>query len=636
MAGHNFLLSAFFFLAAAVAVVPFARRGGLGSVLGYLLAGVLIGPFGLRLVTEPAEILEFAEFGVVMMLFLVGLELEPAKLWRLRMPILGTGGAQVLATTLAVAAIAMVFGEPWRAGLAMGMGLAMSSTAIALQLLNERNVMGTTAGRSAFSVLLFQDISVIPILAILPLLALPGAGTAAAVDDGSGKPAWLSALIVFGVVAGIVGAGRFLMRPLFRFIAGSGIREIFTATALLLVIGTALLMQQIGLSPALGTFLAGVVLADSEYKLALESDIEPFKALLLGLFFLSVGMSVNFGVLADHPFSIVGMTLGLIVLKLAILTVLARLSGMRLEENLLFGFTLAQGGEFAFVLYQFAVGQGALSAAQAEPLVVVVALSMAATPLMMILLERVVQPRLRTAAPVRAPDTVTSDGHPVIIIGYGRFGQIVGRFLAANGVRTVILDNDPEHVEVLRKFGAPVFYGDATRLDLLEAAGGDQAQMFIVAIDDLDKSVATVEAIVGRFPKAKVLARARNREHVYRLTEAGAHITRRETFDSALIVGRQALELLGEHPYAARRRARLFARHDEQVLKEGYAIRDNFDSLVTLSRQARTQLEDLFRQDRAPAERTDRDGGFGDHDQVGEGSPAPPADQPIQPGRGGP
>ena len=629
MAGHNFLLSAFFFLAAAVAVVPFARRGGLGSVLGYLLAGVLIGPFGLRLVTEPAEILEFAEFGVVMMLFLVGLELEPAKLWRLRMPILGTGGAQVLATTLAVAAIAMVFGEPWRAGLAMGMGLAMSSTAIALQLLNERNVMGTTAGRSAFSVLLFQDISVIPILAILPLLVLPGAGTAAAVDDGSGKPAWLSALIVFGVVAGIVGAGRFLMRPLFRFIAGSGIREIFTATALLLVIGTALLMQQIGLSPALGTFLAGVVLADSEYKLALESDIEPFKALLLGLFFLSVGMSVNFGVLADHPFSIVGMTLGLIVLKLAILTVLGRVSGMRLEENLLFGFTLAQGGEFAFVLYQFAVGQGALSAAQAEPLIVVVALSMATTPLMMILLERVVQPRLRTAAPVRAPDTVTSDGHPVIIIGYGRFGQIVGRFLAANGVRTVILDNDPEHVEVLRKFGAPVFYGDATRLDLLEAAGGDQALMFIGAIDDLDKSVATVEAIVGRFPKAKVLARARNREHVYRLTEAGAHITRRETFDSALIVGRQALELLGEHPYAARRRARLFARHDEQVLNEGYAIRDNFDSLVTLSRQARTQLEDLFRQDRAPTERADRDGGFGDHDQVGEGSPAPPVDQPT-------
>ncbi len=610
MDGHNVLLSAFFFLAAAVAVVPFARRGGLGSVLGYLLAGVFIGPYALGLVTNAEDILHFSEFGVVMMLFLVGLELEPAKLWRLRVPILGMGGAQVVGTALVLALIAILLGQTWQTGIAIGMALSLSSTAIALQILNERHVLGTTAGQSAFSVLLFQDIAVIPILAILPLLAtglLDGSAVAAASDDG---PAWLRALTVIGVVAGIVLAGRYALRPVFRFIAGSGIREIFTATALLLVVGTALLMQLIGLSPALGTFLAGVVLANSEYRLALESDIEPFKALLLGLFFISVGMSINFGVIGDHPVLIGGLVVGMIAVKLGVLLVLARAFGLPGEQNLLFSFVLAQGGEFAFVLFQFAAAEGALTSEVTEMLVVVVALSMATTPLLMILLDRVLR-RMRSPANQREPDKIELEGHPVIVIGYGRFGQIVGRFLSANGVGMVILDNDPDHVEVLRQFGVRAFYGDATRLDLLERAGGETAKLFVVAIDDKEKTVATVQAIRERFPQAKVFARARNRDHVYDLWSAGAHFTHRETFDAALTMGREALVALGEHPFAARRRARMFSEHDEKMLADGYAVRDSDESLVKLSRQAREQLERLVAVDKGvtPAE---KDHGWGD------------------------
>jgi glutathione-regulated potassium-efflux system ancillary protein KefC len=406
-------------------------------------------------------------------------------------------------------------------------------------------------------------------------------------------------------------AGRYALRPLFRFIAGSGLREIFTATALLLVVGIALLMQLIGLSPALGTFLAGVVLANSEYRLALESDIEPFKALLLGLFFISVGMSINFGVLGDHPALIAAIIIGMIALKLVVLVGLAHAFGLRSEQKLLFSFLLAQGGEFAFVLFQFAAAEGAIATEVAKMLVVVVALTMAATPLMMLFLDRTLQPLWSGGGGQREPDKVEPQGHPVIVIGYGRFGQIVGRFLSASGVGMVILDNDPNHVEVLRKFGVRAFYGDATRLDLLEAAGGERARLFVVAIDDQDKAVATVRAIRGHFPHAKVFARARNRDHVYDLWDAGAHFTRRETFDAALVMGREALVALGEHPFAARRRARMFIEHDEGMLAEGFAVRDSDESLVKLSRQAREQLERLVAIDKGatPAE---KDHGWGD------------------------
>ena len=358
-------------------------------------------------------------------------------------------------------------------------------------------------------------------------------------------------------------------------------------------------MQLIGLSPALGTFLAGVVLANSEYRIALESDIEPFKALLLGLFFISVGMSINFGLLIDHFRLIVAIVLGMVAVKLAILLLLGHLFGIPRAQRMLFGFVLAQGGEFAFVLFQFAAGEGAVAPEVAEMMVVVVALSMVLAPLMMVVLDRLIQPMLRDPQQKREADKIEPQGRPVIIIGYGRFGQIVGRFLLANGVGTVILDNDPDHVEVLRKFGIQAFYGDATRIDLLEAAGGDTAKLFVVAIDDPAKTVTTVEAIRQRFPNAQVFARARNRDNVYELWAAGAHEAKRETFDSALAMGRDALITLGEHPYAARRRAQLFAEHDEQVLTEGFNVRDDEESLIKLSRQSRDQLEQLVSIDRA-------------------------------------
>ena len=608
------LLAAFLFLAAAVAVVPFAQRWGLGSVLGYLAAGILIGPYGLKLVTNPTDILHFAEFGVVMMLFLIGLELEPAKLWRLRRPIIGLGGAQMLVTTAAIAAIAYFLGLTWQSGLAVGMALALSSTAIALQILNEKNLLGSAAGQSAFSVLLFQDVSVILILAVLPLLAVgsgvPDADHAAGVGGAAG---WVRALTVVGVVTGIIIAGRYLLRPVFRFIAGSGSREIFTAFSLLLVVGIALAMQLIGLSPALGTFLAGVVLANSEYRLALESDIEPFKALLLGLFFISVGMSIEFNLVAQEPLAIAAMVAGLIAVKLVLLAILGRVFGLGTDQNLVFTFALAQGGEFAFVLFQFATVEGALTPEQTGPLIVVVALTMAITPLLMLVLERVIQPALASAAPKRPHDEIESQGNAVIIIGYGRFGQIVGRFLGANGISSTVLDNDPDHVEVLRRFGASVFYGDASRMDLLEAAGGGHAQLFVVAIDDVDKTVEAAAAIRGHFPKAKVLARARNRREVYRLMDAGVHALRRETFESALSLAGEAMTLLGAHPYTVRRNARLFADHDERALLKGYEIRDDMESQASLARQMRDELAGIMQSDGADeVEDDDRHQGWGD------------------------
>ena len=607
------LLAAFFFLAAAVAVVPFAQRWGLGSVLGYLAAGVLIGPFGLKLVTNPTDILHFAEFGVVMMLFLIGLELEPAKLWRLRRPIVGLGGAQMLATTAAITSVAYFAGFTWQAGLAVGMALALSSTAIALQTLSERNLLGTAAGQSAFSVLLFQDVSVILILAILPLLAV-GTGV---IDpehpiDGDAVAGWIRALTVVGVVAGIVVAGRYLLRPVFRFIAGSGSREIFTAFSLLLVVGIALAMQLIGLSPALGTFLAGVVLANSEYRLALESDIEPFKALLLGLFFISVGMSIQFDLVIEAPLQIALLVAGLIAVKLVLLAILGRVFGLGRDQNLVFTFALAQGGEFAFVLFQFATVEGALTPEQTAPLVVVVALTMAITPLLMLLLERVIQPALASAAPKRPDDEMEPQDNPVIIIGYGRFGQIIGRFLHAYGIESTVLDNDPDHVEVLRRFGSSVFYGDATRIDLLESAGGDRAKLIVIAIDDVDKTVEAAGAISERFPKAKILARARNRQEVYRLMDAGVHALRRETFDSALSLAGEAMTMLGAHPYTVRRNMRLFADHDEQALAKGYEVQHDMESQASLARQMRDELAGIMQSDGADeVDDDDRHQGWG-------------------------
>lgn len=602
MDGHGFLYSAFVFLAAAVLVVPIAKRVGLGSVLGYLLAGVVIGPFGLRLLTDDGTIMHFAEFGVVMMLFLIGLELQPRMLWALRRPILGTGGAQVAVTALAIAGIAIGLGQPWQVGLAVGMALALSSTAIVLQTMSERGMMKTATGERSFSVLLFQDIAVIPILAVLPLLSIAApevAGDAAGGHGHGGGGGWLDTVKVVGAVGGIVLGGRFLMRPLFRAIAGSGVRELFTATSLLLVIGIALLMQSIGLSPALGTFMAGVVLADSEYRHALETDIEPFKGLLLGLFFISVGMSVDFDLLAAQPVTVGGLTGGLIVLKVGLLLALGRFAGMSNPQTLLFAFLLGQGGEFGFVLFQFAVTEGAIPPDLGALLTLVVALSMVSTPLMLLLHDHVLARRFAGPQQEREADTLDLSEHEVIIAGYGRFGQIVGRTLGAMGVKTVLIDHNAEHVDFVRRFGQVVFYGDATRLDLLEAAGAEHAKMLVLAIDDRERAVETARLVKQHFPHLKVLARAYDRRHAYQLMDAGVDVLRRETFLSALRLARDALEVMGVGPFQAKRVADRFARLDRRNLLHAHGFHKDEEALISHSRQARQDMEEAFQEDRA-------------------------------------
>ncbi|MEY2984207.1 MAG: hypothetical protein RLZZ568_824 [Cyanobacteriota bacterium] len=610
---HNEALffQAFIYLAAAVISVPIAKRLGLGSVLGYLIAGVLIGPFGFKLVgNEGEDVMHFAEFGVVMMLFLVGLELQPRLLWNLRVPILGLGGLQVLITAVIVGLGGLLLGLPWPMAIAVGVILAMSSTAIVLQTLNEKGWMKSDAGQSSFSVLLFQDIAVIPILALLPLLAIapdPHLSLAASGSDvlltaGSAPveavlPAWQQALLVIGTVGGIILAGQFLLQPVFRLIATTQLREIFTATALFLVIGIALAMNEIGLSPALGTFVAGVVLAENEYRHELESDIEPFKGLLLGLFFLSVGASINFTLLWNQPWMILGLVLALVLCKGVILWGLSRLFKLDLNDGLLFSFALAQGGEFAFVLLSFAVQNQVLTDQVAGPLMAVVALSMAVTPLLIIVFEKLIQPRLIQATPDAPQETIDSEDNHVIIAGFGRFGQIVGRLLMANGFRVTILDHDPSHIEMLRRFGWKVFYGDASRLDLLRSAGIGDARLLVIAIDDPERVLSIVHAVHKYFPHVRILARATNRNHAYQLIRTGVEVVERETFESALSMGEQALRLLGFRAYKAQRVAQTFKAHDEAVLQEMAHIAGNETELVARSKQMNRDLARLLQTD---------------------------------------
>lgn len=511
MHSEGFFYQAFIYLGAAVIAVPIAKRLGLGSVLGYLLAGVAIGPFGLRLIgQEGHDVMHFAEFGVVMMLFLVGLELQPRLLWHLRAPIIGLGGLQVAATSIVIGAIALPF-VPWRSALAIGMILSLSSTAIVLQSLNEKGLAKTSGGQSSFSVLLFQDIAVIPMLAILPLLAFsthPSDNPNPTWVDG--LPAWGHTLVVLGAVGSIIAAGTFIMRPAFRFIARTKLREVFVAASLLLVIGIALLMTKVGLSPALGTFVAGVVLANNEYRHELESDVEPFKGLLLGLFFLAVGASIDFGLVTDHPALILGLVAALIATKFLILAALGRVFRLALDQNLLFALALAQGGEFAFVLFSFTTQHEILPSTVSGPLIAVVALSMAVSPLVMLLNDKLIQPRFGTKRDDPRPSDLIDHARPVLIAGFGRFGSIVGRLLQANGIQTTVLDNDSDHVDVLRKLGMRVYYGDASRADLLHAAGAHQAQLIIIAIDDPDKVNELVHTVQRHYPKLTIFARAKS------------------------------------------------------------------------------------------------------------------------------
>jgi monovalent cation:proton antiporter-2 (CPA2) family protein len=597
MHSDGFFFQAFVYLMAAVISVPIAKRLGLGSVLGYLLAGAAIGPFGLELVGEEGQdVMHFAEFGVVMMLFLVGLELQPALLWRLRGPILGLGGLQVSATALLGTGVGVGLGLDWKMALACGLTLSLSSTAIVLQSLNEKGLMKTQGGQGCFAVLLFQDIAVIPMLALMPLLAFaaPAAVEAHGIDA---LPAWQRTLAVFALIGAIVVGGKLLIRPAFRFIASTGLREVFTAAALLLVIGIALAMQTVGLSPALGTFLAGVVLADSEYRHELESDIEPFKGLLLGLFFIAVGASIDFALVAGMPATVASLVAILIGVKFVVLHILGRVFRLPTSQNFLFSFSLAQGGEFCFVLFSFAAQNSVLPPEVCDPLVAVVALSMAFTPLLMIINDRLVQPRFATPKTQRQADAIDEE-NPVIVAGFGRFGNVVGRLLKANGIGTTVLDLDPEQIDTLRRFGLKVFYGDAGRMDLLHAAGIEQAKVFVLAIDEPEKANEIATAIKKHHPHLKILARTDSLQHAYEMMHIGADQVFRETFDTAVSLGVETLRQLGFRSFQAHRAGRTFKAHERQSMHQLFDLwdKDNEDYMEA-ARERAGQLDSLMQND---------------------------------------
>lgn len=590
MDDHSLLFNAFIYLLAAVIAVPVSKRLGFGSVLGYLLAGVVIGPWGFSLIREAEDILHFAEFGVVLLLFAIGLELNPKRLWEMRKPILGLGAAQVVITALILAVLGVLFGMTGAVAVVAAMGLSLSSTAMALQLLTEKNLLPTPAGHSGFSVLLFQDIAVIPMLAIIPLLSTHDTEIASRFD-------WLALLEALGVIVLIVVGGRFVLLPVMRLIAATGLREIFTAFSLLLVIATGLLMEAVGMSMALGAFLAGVLLAESEYRHALESDIEPFKGLLLGLFFIAVGMSIDFGILLRDPLMITVMALGLVAIKMVILTVLGRLYGLPGQQLPLFALVLSQGGEFAFVLFSVAQATGVFPADITDTLIVTVALSMLTTPLLMVVHDKFIAPRLdRTPAPPM--DEMEDEGNKVIIAGFGRFGQIVGRLLHANGIDATVLEHDPNHIETLRRFRFKVFYGDAHRLDLLRAAGAERARLLVVAIDEPDGALRLVELVRENFPHLKIISRAWDVAHAFELLEHDVDVFERETFEGALRLGEEALKQLGFTAWRARQAAHLFRAHDEETIREIYQhYHEDYDVRVRISADARERLREMMQSD---------------------------------------
>ena len=578
------------FLLAAVVAVPLFRRFGLGAVLGYLVAGVAMGPFGLRLVKDPASVLGFSELGVVLLLFVIGLELSPARLWVMRRPVFGVGGLQVLITALALGAITALLGLGWKANLVIGLGLALSSTAVGLQLLAERKELNTGFGRLAFAILLFQDLAAIPLLALIPLL-----GEAKAASQSA--PPLDAVLRALGMIAVVVIGGRLLLRQLFRAVAWTKMPEVFTATSLLVVVGTAWLMQWGGLSMGLGAFLAGVLLADSEFRHELEAQIEPFKGLLLGLFFIAVGMSIDVHRVMAEPVLIAEGVAVLLLLKAAILVLLGLRPGkLPAREALMLGAVLALGGEFAFVVFAEALRVGLIDAVLRDRLVAIVGLSMAATPLTVIAVSRWL---LEHPAPKheRPADPIDQDNPRVIIAGFGRMGQIVGRMLRAQGVPFTALENSVEQVELQRRFGNLIYFGDPSRADLLRAAHADRAEIFVLTTDDAEANVRTARLLRRQFPHLKVLARARNRQHAFKLMDLGVDEVVRETLHSSLELGQRTLEALGVPAVVAAERRARFLRHDEQLLKEQYLVYDDEAALIQSSQQARQDLEKLFEAD---------------------------------------
>ena len=591
---------ALIYLAAAIVAVPIAKRVGLGSVLGYLIAGILIGPYALGVVGDQTDVMHFAEFGVVMMLFLVGLELQPSRLWTLRHSILGLGGLQVVLSAAAIFAFCYwFFAMHWQTALAIGLMLALSSTAIVLQSLEEKGWLKQEAGQNAFSVLLFQDIAIIPILALLPLLAFAPQTSTKEISDSiiASWPVWQQVCVSVAVIAAIIAGGKYVSAPLFRYIAQTHMREIFTIFALFLVVAIALVMQSIGLSPALGTFLAGVVLAESEFRHELEADIEPFKGLLLGLFFITVGASINFELLFNEFSTVIGLVVLLIVVKACILFALAVTFKINSKQQLLFALALAQGGEFAFVLLSVTTTLSILTPEQTSLVTLVVAVSMLIAPLLLMVYEQI-QKRSSSALPeFDKPEQISTAKH-VIIAGYGRFGQIMGRLLHAQGYEITVLDHSPSQIELLRRFGNTVFYGDAARQELLEAAGAHTAQMLVVAIDDPDKTIEIIKLAHKNYPQLKIVARAIDRRHAYQLLNLKVDAFNRETVDSAINLAVEALELLGNTKQDAERAGKLFRDHDRAAVLQLAALWGDDASYGVAVRQRMEDLKQVLQQDK--------------------------------------
>jgi glutathione-regulated potassium-efflux system ancillary protein KefC len=597
----GWLINSLIYLGAAVFVVPLSKALGLGSIIGYLAAGIAIGPWGLGLVTNVEDILHFAEFGVVLMLFLVGLELEPKRLWSLRQPIFGWGSAQVLACAAVLFLAGWAAGANWRVALVAALGLALSSTAIALQVLGERNLLLTSSGQAGFSILLFQDVAAIPILALLPLLAVG----ADAGEGMTGLERTLEGLKIVAVIGGIVLGGRLALRPLLRWIARSNTPEIFTATALLLVVAIAALMQFIGLSMALGAFLAGVLLAESEYRRELETDIEPFKGLLLGLFFIAVGMSIDFGVLLAQPGLMAVVVVGFMLLKFGVIYALGKLMGIPYQQRPVFTLLLAQGGEFAFVVFQ-AAGPNVLPHGVASFLIGAVALSMLISPLLLVALDKWVLPRYSATAPTAMEEISEQQDAKVVICGFGRYGQIIGRMLSAQGLKITVLDHDPDTIESLREFGFRVFYGDATRLDLLRTAGAGTAKVLVIAVDDMEQSLEIVDLAREHFPNARIVARARNVAHLYQLLDRKVEFIEREVFESSLRSARSVLEGLGWPAHEARETAMRFRRRNIELMHETYPHYKDRTKLIAVAKEGRQQFQEQMARERE--ERRQRSG----------------------------
>ena len=607
----NFLLATLVLLAAAVALAPLAKWAGLSTIVGYLAAGILIGPYGLGLVADSETIHQIADWGIVMMLFLIGLELHPAELWRMRGKLLGLGLPQMAATAAVLTAVVYLVGFSWQAALIAGLALAMSSTAIAMQSVAQRSITKTDTGRASLAILLVQDLAVIPILALVPVMAVMTGTPVDALAEGAVEVAeevasprgWIVAAYIVGAFAAAMLGSRYVIRPLMHFVALTNVREAFTALALLLVIGAAMGTQYLGLSPALGAFLGGVLLADSEYRHELESNVEPFKGLLLGLFFISVGASIAFSTVLADPLMILALVAALVGIKIAVIYALGTLFRMHVADRLLLAILLSQAGEFAFVVLQFARVEGVFVASELEMLTVVVALSMATSPFLIFLFDKLWAPRLHANDGGVRPGTGEIEGkHKVIVLGYGRFGQIVTRMLRAQGFEMTLIDDDPAQIDLVKRFGVKVFYGDGARLDILRAAGAADAKMIIIAVAGGDRILAIAELIRRNFPDVIVAARAVDRNHAHDLMALGVEVFERETFRSAIRLGEKALVALGHEEDKARRLSEAFEQHDMKMLRDSYAVRHDRDAYIGFVRRSTETLDAVMRADRLSSE----------------------------------